>query len=72
MTTGHFVLQNYNASVIAETCIISASFPVVLGNFGCDVTCEACRENSSYLPRFQASSGNSNSANWPGYEASII
>ena len=24
-----------------------ASFPVVLGDFGCDVTCQACRENSS-------------------------
>ena len=23
-----------------------ASFPVVLGYFGCDVTCQACRENS--------------------------
>ena len=23
-----------------------ASFPVVLGDFGCDVTCHACRENS--------------------------
>ena len=43
-----------------------ASFPVVLGDFGCDVTCQACRENS---PRFQASSGHSDSANRPGYEA---
>ena len=24
----------------------TASFPVVLGDFGCDVTCQACRENS--------------------------
>ena len=23
-----------------------ASFPVVLSDFGCDVTCQACRENS--------------------------
>ena len=23
----------------------AASFPVVLGDFGCDVTCQACREN---------------------------
>ena len=22
------------------------SFPVVLGDFGCDITCQACRENS--------------------------
>ena len=34
----------------------TASFPVVLGNFGCDVTCQACRENSPYRTRFQASS----------------
>ena len=45
-----------------------ASFPVVLGDFGCDVTCQACRENSRYRTRFQASSFNSDSANWPGYE----
>ena len=31
----------------------SASFPVVLGDFGCDVTCQA---------------GHSDSANRPGYE----
>ena len=43
-----------------------ASFPVVLGDFGCDVTCQACRQNS---PWFQTSSGNSDSANWPEYEA---
>ena len=24
----------------------AASFPVVLGDFGCDVTCQACRESS--------------------------
>ena len=27
-----------------------ASFPVVLGDFGCDVTCQACRENSHSVP----------------------
>ena len=32
---------------------------VVLGDFGCDVTCQAC----------QTSSGLSDSVNWPGYEA---
>ena len=37
------------------------SFPVVLGDFGCDVTCQACLENSPPLL-------NSGSANWPGYE----
>ena len=52
----------------------TASFPVVLGDFGCDVTCQACRENSPgtasrYRARFQASSGHSDSANRPGYEA---
>ena len=29
----------------------AASFPVLLGDFGCDVTCEACRESS---PRTRA------------------
>ena len=28
-----------------------ASFPVVLGNFRCDVTCQACRENLPRMPR---------------------
>ena len=27
----------------------AVSFPVVLGDFGCDVTCQACRENSPAL-----------------------
>ena len=44
-------------------------FPDVLGDFGYDVTCQACRKNSRYRTRFQASSGNSDSATWPGYEA---
>ena len=39
----------------------ASSFLVVIGDFGCDVTCQACR--------FQASAGNSDSANRPGYEA---
>ena len=46
-----------------------ASFPVFLGYFWRDVTRQACRENSRYRTWFQASSGNSDSANWPGYEA---
>ena len=29
----------------------AASFPVVLGDFGCDGTCQACRENSPRTPR---------------------
>ena len=53
-----------------------ASFPAVLCDFGCDVTCQACRENSPrtssrYRARFQTSSGHSDSANWPVYEAGI-
>ena len=52
----------------------TASFPLVLGDFGCDATCQACRDNSPrtasrYRTRFQASSGNSDSSNWPKYEA---
>ena len=54
-----------------------ASFPAVLCDFGCDVTFQACRENSSrtsprYRAWFQTSSGHSDSANWPGYEGGII
>ena len=48
-----------------------ALFPVVLGDFGYDITCQACWENLHYCTRFQASSGNSDSANWPGYEAAL-
>ena len=53
-----------------------ASFPAVLCDFGCDVTCQACRENSlrtslRYCAWFQTSSGYSDSANWPGYEAGV-
>ena len=48
----------------------SSSFRVVLGDLGCDVTCQACRENLLRThTRFQASSGNSDSMDWPGYEA---
>ena len=32
---------NVDVSIV----ILAASFPVVLGDFGCDVTCQACREN---------------------------
>ena len=48
-----------------------ALFPVVLWDFGYDITCQACWENLHYCTRFQASSGNSDSANWPGYEAAL-
>ena len=43
-----------------------ASFPVVLGDFGCDVSVKLV---GKIRTRFQAFSGNSDSANWPGYEA---
>ena len=46
--------------------------PIRPGDFGCDVICQACRESSCYRTRFQASSGNSDSANWPGYEAGAV
>ena len=52
--------------------ILAVLFPVVLGDFGFDVTCQACRENSRYRARFQASSGHSDSANRPGYEVGIL
>ena len=42
-----------------EACALRpALFPVILGDFRCDVTCQACRENLHYHTRFQASSGN--------------
>ena len=38
--------------------IIAALFPVVLGDVGCDVICQACQKNSPlrYCAWFQASS----------------
>ena len=67
---------NVRVSVSLLLCLNPASFPVVLGDFGCDVTCQACRENSPRTPsryraRFQASAGHSDSANRPGYEAGL-
>ena len=48
----------------------AASFPLVLCDFGCEATCQTCRENSPRIrARVQAASGNSDSANWAGYEA---
>ena len=44
------------AYVTKGSVVVSASFPVVLGDFGCDVTCQACRESSRYRAGFQASS----------------
>ena len=47
-------------------CSVNKTFSVrILG----DITCQASRENSRYRTWFQASSGNSDSVNWPGYEA---
>ena len=37
----------------------TVSFPVILGDFGCDVTCQDCQEDlpniAEYRARFQAS-----------------
>ena len=38
----HSVIRNRSC----EMKHVTESFPVVLGDFGCDVTCQACRENS--------------------------
>ena len=49
-----------------------ASFPAVLCDFRCDVTCQATpRMSSHYRAWFQTSSGHSDSANWLGYGAGI-
>ena len=48
-----------------ETTSAPASFPAVLGDIRCDVTCKACRKTCQRL----SPSGNSDSANWPGYKA---
>ena len=50
-----------------------ASFPVVLGDFRCDVTCQACRENSPRTLSYSVPSllCYSDSANSPGYEAGV-
>ena len=44
-----------------ETTSAPTSFPAVLGDIICDVTCQACRK---HLPR--------TIANWPGYEAASV
>ena len=44
------------AYVTKGSVVVSASFRVVFGDFGCDVTCQACRESSRYRARFQVSS----------------
>ena len=37
---------------VDTACVQSpASFPVVLGDFGCDVTCQACREKPPLVTR---------------------
>ena len=49
----------------------ASSFPVVLGDFGCELVGKI-RQGlalSHSVPSLLASSGNSDSANWPGYEA---
>ena len=70
--TGDRLSLPSHALQVCEACALRpALFPVVLGDFGYDVTCQAFLENLHYCTRFQASSGNSDSANWPGYEAAL-
>ena len=70
--TGDRLSLPSHALQACEACALHpALVPVVLGDFGYDVTCQACRENLHYCTRFQASSGNSDSANWPGYKAAL-
>ena len=70
--TGDRLSLPSHAPQACEACALRpASFPVVLSNFGCDVTCNACWQNFRYRTRFQASSGNSDRVNWPGYEAAL-
>ena len=38
--------QNHGPTPLEKSQFSAASFPVVLGDFGCDVTRQACRENS--------------------------
>ena len=46
-----FTLKHKISIILKMIQFLSASFPVALGNFGCDVTCQACRENSPRTPR---------------------
>ena len=67
-------IETANRFIDSHSSLETASFPVVLGDFGFEVTCQACRESSPrtrFPTRFQASSGNSDSANWPGSEAAL-
>ena len=53
-----------------ETTSAPASFPAVLGDISVTSPVKLDEKNSPRTStRFQASSGNSDSANWPGYEA---
>lgn len=45
--------------------LVVASFPLVLGDFDCDATCQSCRA------RFQDSSAYSDSANCPGDQVAV-
>ena len=47
----------------------AVAFPVVHGDIECDVTCQACRENSRNRAWVQASSALSDSAHWSEDEA---
>ena len=47
----------------------SASFPVVHGDFGCNVTCQACRDNSPRMTIGTPRLARTDSANLPGEKA---
>ena len=57
--------------IVSGIRITAASFPVVLGDFGFDVTCQASGETSPIALGSKPPLVNSDSANWPGYEAVI-
>ena len=57
--------------IVSGIRITAASFPVVLGDFAFDVTCQACPENSPIALGSKPPLVNSDSANWRGYEAGI-
>ena len=44
---------------------------LVLGDLGCDFTCSPVKLVEKIRAPFQASSGNSDSVNWPGYKAAV-
>ena len=45
-----FFEWQFSRSALPERELKPASFPVILGDFGCDVTCQAYRQNSPRTP----------------------